>query len=54
MGALPRVVGHHLDPLTLTLEAVVLALVVIGLGAIWLRERHRRVDRNRRIPELRD
>ncbi|HEX5584732.1 hypothetical protein [Gaiella sp.] len=59
MGALARltddlIVGHHLDPLTLTIEAVVLALVVLGLGAIWLRERRRRVNPNRRVPELRD
>jgi hypothetical protein len=54
MGAFPRVIGHHLDPLTLTIEAVILVAVVVGLGAIWLRERRRSVDRNRRIPELRD
>jgi hypothetical protein len=54
MGALPRVIGHHLDPLTLIVEGLILAIVVVGLGAIWLRERRRSVDRNRRIPELRD
>jgi|GEM_PF-2322884 uncharacterized membrane protein len=54
MGALPRLIGHHLDPLTLTLEAAVLAVLLVGFGAIWLRERRRRVDRSRRIPELRD
>jgi hypothetical protein len=59
MGALagltgPGLVGHHLDPLTLTIEAIVLALVVLGFGAIWLRERRRRVNPDRRIPELRD
>ena len=54
MGALPRLIGHHLDPATLVVEAVVLALLVVGFGAIWLRERRRRVDRSRRVPELRD
>ncbi len=54
MGAFPRVIGHHLDPLTLTIEGVILALVVIGLGVIWLRERRRRVNPDRRVPKLRD
>jgi hypothetical protein len=59
MGALSRlidqrVVGHHLDPLTLTIEGVILVLVVVGLGAIWMRERRRRVNPDRRVPELRD
>jgi hypothetical protein len=50
----PRVVGHHLDPVTLVVEGVILVVLVLGFGAIWLRERRRRVDRSRRIPELRD
>jgi hypothetical protein len=59
MGALaglmgPQLVGHHLDPVTLLVEGVILAVLVVGFGAIWLRERRRRVDRSRRIPELRD
>jgi hypothetical protein len=54
VGALPRLIGHHLDPATLVVEAVILAVLVVGFGAIWLRERRRRVDRTRRIPELRD
>ena len=54
MGALPRLIGHHLDPATLVVEAVILAVLVVGFGAIWLRERRRRVDRTRRVPELRD
>jgi hypothetical protein len=48
------VIGHHLDPATLVLEAVILAVLLIGFGTIWLRERRRRVDRSRRVPELRD
>lgn len=59
MGALarlidPRLVGHHLDPATLVVEGVILAVLILGFGAIWLRERRRRVDRSRRVPELRD
>jgi uncharacterized membrane protein len=50
----PHLVGHHLDPLTLVVEGVVLAVLILGFGAIWLRERRRRVDRSRRVPELRD
>jgi uncharacterized membrane protein len=54
VGALPRLIGHHLDPVSLAVEAVILAVLVLGFGAIWLRERRRRVDRSRRVPELRD
>jgi hypothetical protein len=59
MGALPRLIaprliGHHLDPATLVVEGVILAVLVVGFGAIWLRERRRRVDRSRRVPELRE
>jgi hypothetical protein len=59
MGALarmmvPRLVGHHLDPATLAVEGLILAVLVIGFGAIWLRVRRRRVDRSRRVPELRE
>lgn len=54
MGALPRVIGHHLDPVSLAVEIVVLVVLVVGCGWIWLRERRRRVDRSRRVPELRD
>jgi hypothetical protein len=48
------VIGHHLDPITLAVEGVILAVLVVGLGTIWLRERRRRIDRSRRVPELRD
>jgi hypothetical protein len=47
-------VGHHLDPATLAVEGVILAMLVVGFGAIWLRERRRRVDPSRRVPELRE
>jgi hypothetical protein len=49
-----RLVGHHLDPAALAVEGVILAVLVVGFGAIWLRERRRRVDRSRRVPELRE
>ena len=49
-----RLVGHHLDPATLAVEGVILAVLVVGFGVIWLRERRRRVDRSRRVPELRE
>jgi uncharacterized membrane protein len=54
MGPLAGVIGHHLDPVGLAVEVVILAGLVLGFGAIWLRERRRRVDRSRRVPELRD
>jgi hypothetical protein len=47
-------VGHHLDPAMLAVEGVILAVLVVGFGAIWLRERRRRVDRSRSVPELRE
>jgi hypothetical protein len=50
----PRLVGHHLDPATLAVEGVILAVLVVGFGAIWLRERRRRVDRSRSVAELRE
>ena len=46
--------GHHFDAATLVVEAVILLVLVVGFGTIWLRERRRRVDRSRRIPQLRD
>jgi hypothetical protein len=35
-------------------ETVILLVLLLCFGAIWLRERRRRVDRSRRVPELRD
>ncbi len=54
MGLVPRLIGHHLDPITLVIEAVVLVVVIAVLGWVWLRERRRRVDPSRRVPDLRD
>ena len=54
MGALPRLIAHHPDGLTLAVElAVVLGLVLL-FGGIWLRERRRRENRSRRTAEMRD
>jgi len=54
VGAVPRLIGHPLDPATLVVEGVILLVLVVGFGSIWLRERRRRVDRSRRVPQLRD
>ena len=54
MGPFPRLIAHHASGVGLVVEAVVLAVVVIVFGGIWLRERRRRIDRSRRVPELRD
>ena len=48
----PRLVGHHLDPATLAVEGLILAVLVIGFGAIWLGEGRGRVDLYRRVPDL--
>jgi len=48
------VVAHHPSGLVLAVELGVLAALVAGFGALWLRERRRRLDRSRRIAEMRD
>jgi hypothetical protein len=54
VGALPRLIAHHPDGLTLAVEALVVLSLVAVLGTLWWRERRRRLDRSRRIPEMRD
>jgi hypothetical protein len=54
VGALPRLVAHHPTGLTLAIELAVVVLLVAVFGGIWLRERRRRLDRTRRVPEMRD
>ncbi|HET9286464.1 MAG TPA: hypothetical protein VFO26_02795 [Gaiella sp.] len=54
MGALARLIAHHPSGLTLAVEAAILLALVALFGWIWLRERRRRVDRSRRIPEMRE
>ena len=47
-------IAHHPDGLTLAVELVVLALVVLLFAGIWARERRRRADRTRQAAEMRD
>ena len=54
MGAVPRLIAHHPDGLTLAVELIVLALVVTLFAGIWLRERRRRARRTRQMAEMRD
>jgi hypothetical protein len=54
VGALPRVVAHHPTGLTLAIELALVVLLVVLFGGIWVRERRRRLDRTRRVPEMRD
>ena len=54
VGALARLIAHHPEGLALALELGVLAILVAGFGGLWLRERRRRLDRTRRVPEMRE
>jgi hypothetical protein len=54
MGALPRLIGHHPSGPALVIEGLVLAALVVFFGWIWVRERRRRLDASRRVPEMRD
>ncbi len=54
MGPVPRLIGHHTSGAGLVVEAVILVLLLAFFGGIWLRERRRRIDRSRRVPEMRD
>ena len=54
VGALARVIAHHPSGLALAVELGVLAVLVVGFGGLWLRERRRRLDRTRRVPEMRE
>jgi hypothetical protein len=54
VGPLPRLIAHHPSGLTFAVEAVILLGLVAFFGWIWLRERRRRVDRSRRVPEMCD
>ncbi len=54
MGPVPRLIAHHASGLGLVVEAAILVVVVAFFGGIWLRERRRRSDRPRRVPEMRD
>jgi hypothetical protein len=54
MGLVPRLTAHHANRLTLVIEAAILLAIVGFFGSIWLRERRRRVDHSRPVPEMRD
>lgn len=54
MGPVPRLIAHHVSGVALAVEAVILVGLVVLFGSIWLRERRRRLDRSRRVPEMRD
>jgi hypothetical protein len=47
VGALSRLIAHHPDGLTLFVEGAVVLLLVLVFGAIWLRERRRRIGGSR-------
>jgi hypothetical protein len=54
VGAVPRLIAHHPDGLTLAVELIVLALVVLLFAGIWVRERRRRAQRTREMAEMQD
>jgi hypothetical protein len=54
VGAFPRLIAHHPSGPALVVEGAILLALVAFFGWIWLRERRRRVDRSRRVPEMRD
>jgi uncharacterized membrane protein len=54
VGALPQLIAHHPDALTLTIEGAVVAVLVLLFGGIWLRERRRRLSRSRPPAEMRE
>jgi hypothetical protein len=47
-------IAHHSSGAGLVIEGLVLAALVVFFGWIWLRERRRRLDDSRRVPEMRD
>jgi cyanate permease len=54
VGAVAGLIAHHPSGLSLAVEAAILLALVAFFGWIWLRERRRRTDAARRIPEMRD
>ena len=54
MGSLAELIAHHTSPLSLAVEGAILLALVVFFGWIWLRERRRRIDDTRRVPEMRD
>jgi len=54
VGAVAGLIAHHTSPVSLAVEGAILLAIVAFFGFIWLRERRGRVDRTRRVPEMRD
>jgi len=54
VGPVARLIAHHPSLPMLLVEGAILLGLVAFFGWIWLRERRRRVDRSRRVPEMRD
>ena len=54
MGLVPRLIAHHASGVVLVVEAAILLILAAFFGWIWIRERRRRVDHSRRVPEMRD
>jgi hypothetical protein len=51
---LTRLTGHHASTVGIAVELAAVALVAALLALVWWRGRRRRVDRRRRIAEMRD
>jgi hypothetical protein len=54
MGLVPRLIAHHTTGVGLAVEVAILLALVAFFGSIWMRERRRRVDHSRHVPEMRD
>lgn len=54
MGPFSRLIAHHVSGVALAIEALILIGLVALFGLVWARERRRRGDRSRRVPEMRD
>jgi hypothetical protein len=54
VGAVAGLIAHHATVLSLAIEGAILVGLVVFIGSIWLRERRRRTDSTRRVPEMRD
>ena len=54
MGLVPRLTAHHASGVGLAVEAAILLALAAFFGWIWMRERRRRVDHSRSVPEMRD
>jgi hypothetical protein len=39
----PSLIAHHLSPISITLELILLLALLVGFGSIWWKERRRRL-----------